>query len=726
MCNDELVRPGTAGPTAAALVARMQSLVRILKHRADSTRELLDFTLDEAISLTDSRIGYIYHYSEERRQLVLNSWSRDVMDLCSVVSRQTVYDLDQTGTWGEAVRQRRPIVVNDFEAPHPLKKGYPPGHVILERFLTVPIFDGDQIVAVVGVANKTAPYGDVDVLQLTLLMDAVFKVVDRVRAIETLARERQNFQSILDASPVGMLVFDSAAEIRLANPAAERIFGTTLSDLTERRCGDFVGCVNRRLTPEGCGYSPACGACPLLATIRATLAGQIDDPSSGETLVVADDGQAPRALRYQVGCVVLDSGPGMVLALEDVTAQHKLQTEKSHLESQYLQAQKLESIGRLAGGVAHDLNNMLVPILGYAEILQDELAPDSHLADAAAEISNAGSRARDLVRQLLTFSRKQTLELETVDLNDVIRRFSRLLRRTIREDIAIETTLAERLRPVHADLGQVEQVLMNLAVNAQDAMPEGGRLIIETDEAQLDGDYAATHGGVQPGDYVRLTVTDTGSGMDSDTVAQIFEPFFTTKAKDQGTGLGLSTVYGIVKQHGGNVWVYSEPGRGTTFKVYFPVTTAMKKPRKTLTAPAFELVGTETILLVEDNPQVRRLAAEMLKWGGYRVLQAGSGQEALALLDGAEQDVELMLTDVIMPDMNGKELFAHARSRIKSLRVLYMSGYTANVIAHHGVLDPDVCFIQKPFSRQDLLTRLREVLSEEASPDDDDQLIKHL
>jgi PAS domain S-box-containing protein len=395
-----------------------------------------------------------------------------------------------------------------------------------------------------------------------------------------------------------------------------------------------------------------------------------------------------------------------------ITERKRAGEEKRKLEEQYHRAQKVESIGRLAGGVAHDLNNLLSPILGYGEMLLDDLGPEDERRESVDEILRAGFRARDLVRQLLAFSRKQTLEYRPVDMGEAVRRFERLLRRAIREDIEIRIIPSPSIPTVMADIGQMEQVIMNLAVNAGAAMPEGGVLTIETAPVRLDDDYADAHQDVQPGTYVMLAVSDTGRGMDEETREHAFEPFFSTKG-EQGTGLGLATVHGIVKQHGGNIWLHSEAGKGTTFKIYLPVsgqTPAEGGPpgRRAAVGPE----GNETVLLAEDEEQVRHLARAILKQQGYTVLVAESGSDALAILDQHDGPVHLLLTDVIMPGLNGKELFLQATDRLPDLKVLYMSGYTGNVLAHHGMQDEDPPFIQKPFAVRALTAKVREVLDQ--------------
>ena len=399
----------------------------------------------------------------------------------------------------------------------------------------------------------------------------------------------------------------------------------------------------------------------------------------------------------------------------DITERKQAEMENRQLEEQYRQAQKVEAIGRLAGGVAHDLNNLLSPIIGYAELLQIETISTDDRRQYQEQILLAAEGARNLVHQLLAFGRKQTLAYKPLDINETVKGFEKLIRRTLRDDIEFEARTAPDIRLVTADVGQIEQVIMNLVVNAEDAMPDGGKLTLQTSLIELDEAYLADHPGSEPGQYVRLTISDTGLGMDVEIRDQIFEPFFSTKG-EQGTGLGLSTVFGIVKQHRGNIWVQSEPGRGTTFEVLLPVSAGTRVvPEPVKEAPP-KLHGAETILLVEDNEQVRDLALAVLERRGYEVLVAGSGTEALALMASHQGPIQLLLTDVVMPEMNGQQLYLEATARQRDLKVLYMSGYTDDVIARRGVLDEGVAFLQKPFAIQILAAKVREVLDQDRNP----------
>ena len=395
-------------------------------------------------------------------------------------------------------------------------------------------------------------------------------------------------------------------------------------------------------------------------------------------------------------------------AIIDVTEPNRIKEEKKELEKQLLQSQKIEAIGRLAGGVAHDLNNLLSPILGYSELLAMDTTLSGEQREQLTQISHAGESARDLVRQLLAFSRRQTLEFKSVDLNRTLRNYAKLFARTIRENIEINMVLTEDIKPVWADISQLEQVVMNLVVNASDAMTEGGQLTIETAMTMLDEHYVATHAETCPGEYVVLSISDTGIGMSPEIAQHIFEPFFSTKG-EFGTGLGLATVYGIIKQHKGDITTYSEPGIGTTFKVFLPVADTEPGSGGDISTPA-SIGGTETILVVEDNEQVRGIVGEILVSLGYSVLIAENGNAALSIAETHPEPIQLLLTDVIMPDMNGHKLAAELTMRFPDLQVMYMSGYTDDVIFNQNILASGVTFVQKPFSSAAIDKKIRMLL----------------
>ena len=412
------------------------------------------------------------------------------------------------------------------------------------------------------------------------------------------------------------------------------------------------------------------------------------------------------------GSKVLDAGgqPTRVLG------SHVDITERSELEAQFLQAQKMESIGRLAGGIAHDFNNLLTVINGMAELAIDSIGEDHPLLPGLQEIRLAGDRAARLTRQLLALSRQQVLKPEVINLSHTVSGMETMLRRLIGEDVSLVLALADDLHNVKGDPGQVEQVILNLAVNARDAMPDGGTLTIETANVRLDAAFAADHPSVVPGEHVRLTVSDTGDGMDEATKKRIFEPFFTTKGQGKGTGLGLSTVYGIVKQSGGSVWAASRVGAGTRFDIYLPRVSDAVTPVATPVEPS-SASGHETILLVEDERALRDLTRRILQSAGYIVIEASNGDEALIYLrDRAATRVDLMLTDVVMPGMNGRELATRVEKGWPDIKVLYTSGYTDDEILRHGVLEDERRFIAKPYTPADLKRKVRALLDADRKP----------
>jgi signal transduction histidine kinase len=391
---------------------------------------------------------------------------------------------------------------------------------------------------------------------------------------------------------------------------------------------------------------------------------------------------------------------------------NELNAEHKRLEEQLFQARKLESIGRLAGGVAHDFNNLLTAIYGYSELLESEIPAESELSNHVRSIQRAADRAAALTGQLLAFARRQLIQPKVVNLNELILNLDSMLQRLIGEHIKLTAHTASDLNPVCMDPNQFEQILINLVVNARDAIPpEGGRITVETRNVTLDAEYARQHDGVTEGDYVMLAVSDTGSGMDEAVRLQIFEPFFTTKEKGRGTGLGLATVYGIVKQAGGHIWMYSEVGEGTAFKIYLPRATDPVDAASVYEPAGSSPRGTETLLIAEDESELRSLATAALQALGYHVLVAVDGVAALALAVDHKGEIDLLVTDVVMPRMSGKDLAEQLRISRPSMKVLYVSGYTEETLLHHGTADPGTAFLAKPYTLSDLSHKVREVLS---------------
>jgi two-component system cell cycle sensor histidine kinase/response regulator CckA len=498
---------------------------------------------------------------------------------------------------------------------------------------------------------------------------------------------RARLATAIDQAAESIVITDTAGAIQYVNPAFERITGYSQAEALGQ---------NPRLLKSGKQNAAFYEA--MWATISAgqVWQGRLVNRKKDGTLYTEDATISP--VRDERSAIV-----SYVAVKRDVT-------RELQLEEQYYQAQKMEAVGRLTAGVAHDFNNMLTAINGFSELVSLGMAPDDPLQDSVKKVLSSGQRAAGLVRQLLAFSRKQIVQPEVLDLNDALTNVDKMLRRIIGEDVALRTMPAPGLWLTKADPVQVEQIILNLAVNARDAMPQGGKLTIETANVTLDEAYAAGHPGAQPGEYVLLTISDTGTGMGEEVKSHLFEPFFTTKELGRGTGLGLATVYGIVKQCGGDVQVYSEEGVGTTFKVYLPRVGPAAAPAAPAPVRPEMPAGRETVLLVEDDEGARELARRVLGSLGYTLLEARNGQEALRLAADYRDSIHLLLTDVVLPGMSGKALAEQlARSR-PGLKTLFMSGYTDNAIAHHGVLDPGVAFLQKPFGPRELARKVRAVL----------------
>jgi PAS domain S-box-containing protein len=513
----------------------------------------------------------------------------------------------------------------------------------------------------------------------------------RLRRAEEITRAAaQQWRATFDAVRDGICFVDVDGVVARCNRA--------MADLLGRSFLDIVGRPYRELFEGGAEIEPL-----LLQT-------QVQRTGRRQT---AEGAWADRWFRVSADPVMDEHGDftGSVHLFADITERKQAEQALAQLEQQLRQAQKMEAIGQLAGGVAHDFNNLLTIILGYSQIALAQMPLPDPLAAPIEEILKASERAAVLTRQLLAFSRRQVLEPKTLDLNVIVTDMARMLRRLIGEDVLLSTRLSPDLGRVHVDPGQMDQVLLNLAVNARDAMPRGGRLTIETDNWWLDQSLVQAFEDLRPGAYVMLTVSDTGSGIAPEDLPRIFEPFFTTKPPGHGTGLGLSTVYGIVKQSEGHITVDTEAGHGTTFKIYLPRTEEMVSPQP---SPAPPLPGRETILVAEDDDSVRQFTGFALRQYGYSVLEADGGAEALRLAEQYSQPIDLLLTDVVMPGMSGREL-AHALVQSHpETKVFYFSGYTNDAVVRHGILRAEMPFLQKPFTKEALARKVQEVLRPDA------------
>jgi two-component system, cell cycle sensor histidine kinase and response regulator CckA len=541
--------------------------------------------------------------------------------------------------------------------------------------------DGTWLILESTVSVIAARKGDSDKLVIVTR-----DITERKRAVEASLLSEAGFRSVVEGAPYGICRASLDGRFLRINPALQKMLGYA--------------------TPDGL----------LGARLDAAV---FRNPADFRRLVelLADNGEfkdvefewqrkdgVPLTIRCsgrRLGGAELNGG--FEIFAEDVT-------DRRILERQLRMAAKMEAVGRLSGGIAHDFNNLLGVIIGYSQVLKRKLGPDSSLTEYADQVEKAGQRAVSLTRQLLAFSRQQILSPAVLDLNTLVSDMEKMLPRLIGEDIVLRIRLAPDLARVKADHGQIEQIVMNLAVNARDAMPDGGHLTVETANVELDEAYARQHAGAKPGRYVMLAVADSGIGMNAETIARIFEPFFTTKELGKGTGLGLATVYGVVKQSGGYIWVDSELGKGASFQIFLPrvdepITATVENPPS-----ESSLTGTETVLLVEDAEPLRKLAQSFLAEHGFQVLAAANGEEAVQLAKTCRRPIHLLLTDVVMPGMNGRALAEQLLPMQPQIRILYMSGYTDSFIAGHGVLEPGTHLLHKPFTEQALLRKVRQVL----------------
>ena len=517
-------------------------------------------------------------------------------------------------------------------------------------------------------------------------------VTERKRAEEALRRSEADFRSVVEDAPYGIYRASVTGRLLQVNPALRKMLGYEQEqDLLRKELASDVFLHK--------------GEYQRLAE-HLTRTEEVKDVE----MEWKKQDETPITVRCSGRRINDERGDPAYFEVfaEDVT-------EKRVLEKQLRMAQKMEAIGRLSGGIAHDFNNLLGVIIGYSRVLKKSLGPENELREHADEIEKAGQRAAAMTKQLLAFSRQQVLTPEVLNLNTLVTDLEKMLPRLLGEDIEVSLTLDSELGSVKADQSQIEQVVMNLAVNARDAMPEAGKLKVQTANARLDQAYTRTHPGSRAGNYVLLTVTDSGTGMDTAILAHIFEPFFTTKERGKGTGLGLATVYGIVKQSNGYIWVDSAPGKGASFQIYLPLHAgqASEEPKN---QPAEKLQGSEKILLVEDSEPLKKLAQKFLEAAGFQVLSAGSGEEALEVAARYGGTFDLLLTDVVMPGINGRVLAEQLLPRQPGMRVLYMSGYTDSFIAGHGVLEPGTHLLHKPFTDEVLIRKVREVLDDGKKP----------
>jgi PAS domain S-box-containing protein len=671
--------------------SRISSLLELSQMTNQPVHALTEFTLEKAIELTQSTIGYLAFLNEDETVLTMYSWSRQAMQECMIQEKPLVYPVETTGLWGEAVRQRKPVITNDYQATNLFKKGYPEGHVHVNRHMNIPLLDGEKIVIVAGVGNKAQPYDESDIRQLTLLMDGMWKIMKRKQTEDALRESEEKYHSLMDNASDAILLADMDGNLLEVNKKAGELLGYTKDELMTMSYSMIHPPEELERTAEAFKEIILKGFTYLR-----------------DGIVLRKDG---KTVPVDITGSLIAYGNKLVVQgiFRDITDRKHAEQEKIKIEEQLFQAQKMEVVGQLAGGVAHDFNNILTAMIGYGHLLKMKLKEDDPLRIYPDHILSLSNKAANLTKSLLAFSRKQIIDPRPVDINEIIRSIDHMLSRIIGEDIRLQAILSEQDLIVMADPGQIEQVLMNLATNARDAMPKGGFLNIRTETISFDHLLIKEHGFGKEGGYALISVTDTGVGMDRETREKIFEPFFTTKEIGKGTGLGLAMVYGIIKQHEGYINVYSEPGRGTTFRIYLPLIQAQAEEIKPEVIQSVER-GTETVLLAEDETGVREFTKKMFEEYGYKVITAADGQEAIDAFKANKDRIQLVLLDVVMPNKSGREAYDEIKQIRPDIKVLFMSGYPANSIYKNEIVEKGFAYIEKPVSPTKLLRRIREVL----------------
>ena len=666
------------------------------KARTAALDEFLQAALDEAEKITGSRIAFFHFVDEDQENLTLAMWSTaTVREFCHAEGQGMHYPISQAGVWTDCLKAKAAVIHNDY-ASLPHRKGLPPGHAPIHRQLVVPVMRNGLVVAIMGVGNKEDDYGAADVERVETVAEVVVDLALRKRAQEALRESEARFRAISELSHNAIAILDDKGRIVWVNPRMEQMCGVALPDL--RRVDSFLPFIapesqavvgeNFRAFQEGRPYEHFCN----LVFLRP-------------------DGQRRMAEKHMTDMVDKAGRRMLIVSFLDVTERQKAEEDRTALQGQLLQAQRLEAVGRLAGGVAHDFNNILGIIFGHVELALEALPSDHPMQGNLQEILKASRRSADLTRQLLAFARKQAIVPQVLDLNDTIGSMLKMLRRLIGEDVDLIWKPGLEVGAVRMDPTQIDQILANLVVNARDAIPGVGWISIETERVRRDEEWCCRHEGMGPGEYVVVAVKDNGSGMDAETMAHVFEPFFTTKELGKGTGLGLATVYGIVQQNHGCITVRSVPGAGSEFEIHLPAVLAKAEAAVVSRDAAGPLpTGSETVLIVEDEESMLALGANLLRRLGYQVLMAGSPSQALAAVRSHNQPIHLLLTDVVMPEMSGRDLARHVLSLRPEMKVVYVSGYTGDFIAERGVLGADLNFLQKPFPVRTLAEKLREVL----------------
>jgi len=673
---------------------RTEALLHLNQMTHASQQEIASFALEEAVRLTKSGIGYLAFVNEDESVLTMYAWSRSAMAECAMEHKPLIYPVAETGLWGEAVRQRKAIITNDYKAPNPLKRGFPKGHVRVERHLGVPVFDGERIVIVAGVGNKGSDYNERDIKQLDLLMSGMWRIVQRKRTEEALRASEARFRTAFENASVGITLVSLDGIYLEVNQTMARIIGYSPADLIGRPVADFThpADVGRRS-----GF------------ISELISGRIPSGKQ-ERRFIHRDGAVVWTLIWASVQRDPDGNPMYFISVvQDITARKTADEDKRKLESQLQQAQKMEAIGSLAGGIAHDFNNILSAIIGFTELsMLSEGAPVAYLREAM----KAANRAKDLVKQILSFSRQTDDQRMPVHVGTVVNEVAKFLRASVPTTIDIRCTVDGRAGAVLANSVELHQILMNLCTNAVHAIGErAGVVEIELQGLDISPENRDGFPDLELGRYVRLSVKDNGQGIPSDIQTRIFDPYFTTKEKGVGTGLGLAVVHGIVKKSNGTIRVESEIGKGSAFQVYLPqVDLSASKPAE---YPAMPRGGSERILFVDDEKMLVDVAEQILRRLGYDVVSRTSPLEALELFKARPKDFDLVISDQTMPGMTGDALASELMKLNPEIPVIICTGYSQMIDRRRAKEKGIRALVMKPILISEIAGAIRAVLEKQ-------------
>ncbi|HSO63193.1 MAG TPA: PAS domain S-box protein [Desulfobacterales bacterium] len=673
---------------------RTEALLHLNQMTHASQQEIASFAMEEAVRLTKSEIGYLAFANEDESVLTMYAWSRSAMAECAMGHKPLIYPVAETGLWGETVRQRKAVITNDYQAPSPLKRGFPEGHVRVERHLGVPIFDGDRIVIVAGVGNKGSDYNERDIKQLDLLMSGMWRIVQRKQAVEALRASEARFRTAFENASVGITLVSLDGIYLEVNQTMARIIGYRPADLIGHPVADFTH-------PADLGRRSG--------FISELISGRIPSGKQ-ERRFIHRDGTVVWTLIWASVQRDPDGNPMYFISVvQDITARKTADEDKRKLESQLQQAQKMEAIGSLAGGIAHDFNNILSAIIGFTELsMLSEGAPVAYLREAM----KAANRAKDLVKQILSFSRQTDDQRMPVHVGTVVEEVAKFLRASVPTTIDIRCTVDGRAGAVLANSVELHQILMNLCTNAVHAIGErAGVVDIELQGLDIDPDNRDGFPDLDLGRYVRLSVKDTGQGIPSDIQTRIFDPYFTTKEKGVGTGLGLAVVHGIVKKSNGTIRVESEIGKGSAFQVYLPqVDLSASKP---VEYPAIPRGGSERILFVDDEKMLVDVAEQILRRLGYDVVSRTSPLEALELFKARPKDFDLVISDQTMPGMTGDALASELMKLNPEIPVILCTGYSQMIDQRRAKEKGIRALVMKPILISEIAGAIRAVLEKQ-------------